>query len=63
MVKSCCAVGCTNCSSKGSSIHFYRFPANPQRRLLCIAGINRSVFDYVNSPVKRKRQRALDAYI
>ena len=41
MVKGCCAVGCTNRSSKGSSIHFYRFPANPQRRLLWIAGINR----------------------
>ena len=95
MVKSCCAVGCTNRWKKRSDIHLYRFPANPQRRLLWIAAKNRkdwqpskhswlcsshfisgkksddhlspdcvpSVFDYVNSPVKRKRQCDLDAYI
>ena len=41
MVKSCCAVGCTNRLSKGSNIPFYHFPANPQRRFLWIAVINR----------------------
>ena len=32
MVKSCCAVGCTNRILKGSGIQFYRFPSDCERR-------------------------------
>eukprot|EP00117_Sycon_ciliatum_P002170 scpid40809/ scgid7514/ THAP domain-containing protein 4 len=32
MVKSCCAVGCSNRSKVGSVVSFYRFPADPVKR-------------------------------
>jgi hypothetical protein len=41
MVKSCCAVGCTNRSTKGNTVPFYRFPADTERRRLWISAINR----------------------
>ena len=41
MGKSCCAVGCTNRFTKGSSIHFYRFPDDPARRVRWISAVNR----------------------
>ena len=41
MVKSCCAVGCTNRLTKGSTLSFYRFRADVERRRLWIAAINR----------------------
>ena len=40
-MKSCCAVGCTNRHSKGSSLSFYRFPIDPERRARWIAAIKR----------------------
>ena len=42
MGKSCCAVGCTNRFKKGSSIHFYRFPDNLDRRAKWIAAVRRN---------------------
>ena len=41
MGKSCCAVGCANRYAKGSGIHFYRFPENPERRAQWIAAVDR----------------------
>ena len=41
MVKSCCAVGCTNRSTKGNTLSFYHFPADTERRRLWISAINR----------------------
>ena len=41
MVKSCCAVGCSNRASKGSGISFYRFPSDPERRSKWIAAVKR----------------------
>lgn len=41
MVKSCCAVGCTNRFKKGSGVTFYRFPEDEQRRLRWIAAVGR----------------------
>ena len=34
-------MGCTNRSSKGSGISFYRFPVDEQRRLLWVAAVSR----------------------
>ena len=41
MVKSCCAVGCTNRHLKGTTLSFYRFPVDPDRRGRQIAAIKR----------------------
>ena len=41
MVKSCCAVGCTNRYTKGAGISFYRFPEHKERREKWIAAIGR----------------------
>ena len=41
MVKSCCAVGCTNRLTKGSTLSFYRFPSDSERCSLWIAAIER----------------------
>ena len=41
MVKSSCAVGCSNRSSRGCGISFYRFPADKERRSLSIAAVKR----------------------
>lgn len=41
MGKSCCAVGCTNRFYKGSGVHFYRFPEDPERRSRWIAVVGR----------------------
>ena len=41
MGKSCCTVSCTNGFTKGSSIHFYRFPDDPVRRARWISTVNR----------------------
>ncbi|XP_019857093.1 PREDICTED: THAP domain-containing protein 4-like [Amphimedon queenslandica] len=41
MGKCCCAVYCSNRFSKGSGLHFYRFPADPDRRNLWVAAVNR----------------------
>jgi len=41
MVKRCCAVECTNRSTKGNTLSFYRFPADTERRRLWISAINR----------------------
>ena len=41
MVKSCCAVGCVNHLTKGSSLSFYRFPTDNDRRRRWISAINR----------------------
>lgn len=94
MVKSCSAVGCQNRSVKGTSLSFYRFPSDPERRAKWIAAVRRdkwfptehswlcsahfvsgrkcddplspdfvpSIFEYLSSPVKRKRKRELDDY-
>ena len=40
MVKSCCAHGCVNHLTKGSSFSFYRFPVDPDRRRRWITAIN-----------------------
>ena len=36
-----CAVYCSNRFSKGCGLHFYRFPADPDRRNLWVAAVNR----------------------
>jgi len=41
MVKSCCAVGCTNRLKKGSGIQFYRFPEDKVRRGQWVAAVGR----------------------
>ena len=41
MVKSCCAIGCFNKYCKGSSISFYRFPVDKERRAKWISAIKR----------------------
>lgn len=41
MVKSCCAVGCTNRHQKGSGLSFYRFPVASDRRSQWIAAVRR----------------------
>ncbi len=41
MVKSCCAVGCTNRFSKDSTLKFYRFPQDAERKPRWVAAINR----------------------
>ena len=41
MVKSCCAIGCTNRLTKENTLSFYRFPADIERRKLWITAINR----------------------
>ena len=41
MGKSCCAVGCANRYTKGSGIHFYRFPEKAERRARWIAAVGR----------------------
>jgi hypothetical protein len=41
MVKSCCAVGCTNRHQKGNKLSFYRFPVDSERRARWIAAIRR----------------------
>ena len=46
MVKSCCAVGCTNRVSKGSGFHFHRFPSEPERRSKDYVP---SIFDHIGS--------------
>ena len=45
MVKSRCAVGCTNRLIKGSTLSFYRFPTDSERRRLWITAINRRVWE------------------
>ena len=39
MVKSCCAIGCTNCYKKGSGIQFYIFPQDKVKRAQWIAAV------------------------
>ena len=41
MGKSCCAIGCTNCYSKGCGLSFYRFPEEPAKRAQWIAAVSR----------------------
>ena len=41
MPKYCCAANCTNVFKKGSEVHFYRFPSDPERKAKWIAAINR----------------------
>ena len=41
MVKSCCAIGCSNRSTVGCTLSFHRFPTDPSRKALWIAKINR----------------------
>ena len=41
MVKSCCAIGCTNRYKKGSGIQFYRFPEDKVRRSKWTAAVER----------------------
>jgi len=41
MVKSCCAVGCSNRYFKGCGLKFSRFPQDPERRRKWIAAVNR----------------------
>lgn len=45
MVKSCCAIGCTNRLTKGSSLSFYRFPTDTDRRRQWIAAIRRKEWE------------------
>ena len=42
MFISCCAVGCTNQQQWGSSISFYRFPADIDRRNKWISAVKRA---------------------
>ena len=93
IVKSCCAIGCSNRASKSSAISFYRFPSDPKCRVKWILAVKRenwqpmqhswicsahfingksddplspdyvlSIFDYVRSPLRRKRASALEDY-
>ena len=39
--KTGCAIGCTNCYSKDSTITIYRIPTNPDRRKQWIGAIKR----------------------
>ena len=39
MVKSCCAVGCLNRSTKGSTLTFCRFPTDPERRAQWVTAV------------------------
>ena len=41
MVKRCCTVGCHNAYRKGTGIHFYRFPTDPEHRSKWIAAVSR----------------------
>ena len=41
MVKSCCAVGCSNRYNRESSLNFYRFPKDTVRRNKWIAAVRR----------------------
>ena len=41
MGKCCCAVYCSNRFSKGCGLHFFHFPADPDRRNLWVAAVNR----------------------
>ena len=41
MVKSCCAVGCSNRYSKSCGISFYRFPTDEAKRSKWIAAVRR----------------------
>ena len=41
MVKSCCAVGCTNRWVRGCGVSFYRFPADLERRARWVNAVNR----------------------
>ena len=41
MVKSCCAVGCTNRFHKDCGLSFYRFPVDPDRRSRWLAAVKR----------------------
>ena len=41
MVRSCCAVGCSNVYRKGSGICFYRLPSDPERKAKWIAAVKR----------------------
>ena len=45
MVKSCCAPGCENRWSKGSSLSFYRFPVDPARRAEWVAAVRREKWE------------------
>ena len=45
MIKSCCAPRYENCWSKTSSLAFYRFPANKERRALWIAAVKRESWE------------------
>jgi len=40
MVKSCCAVGCTNRYTKGGGLQFHRFPTDSVRRARWIAAVD-----------------------
>ena len=41
MVKSCCAVGCTNRYTKDCGLRFYRFPSDVDRRSKWLAAMKR----------------------
>ena len=41
MGKSCCAVGCTNCYSKGCGLQLYHFPEDAGRRARWVAAVDR----------------------
>jgi len=41
MVKSCCAVGCTNRYSKGCGLRFYRFPSDVDRHSKWLVAMKR----------------------
>lgn len=45
MVKSCCAINCSNRFVKGSSIKFYHFPSDPDRGQLWIAAVKRKQWE------------------
>ena len=41
MVHHCCAFGCNSRQKSSSGVHFYRFPANKERRQRWIAAVRR----------------------
>jgi hypothetical protein len=71
MVKSCCAVGCTNRHQKGNKLSFYRFPVDSEAAHFITGKKSQdplspdyvpSIFTFVNSPEKNQKAIQLRRY-